>query len=207
MNFTVTVYILISFYLMGFLIEKIKQFISLSEEEKQLLEGLFVKQHFAKGDFFLRENQVCRQLGLIHEGIVRYYINVGGEDKTYFFGREGDFVCEYESFLQQIPSDKNIQVLEDTSIYTINFGGLQHIYSEVKEGNLLGRLGIEQVFVSILQQLASFYNDPPELRYRRFLESFPDIVQRVPQYYIASYVGIKPQSLSRIRNRVKKSIN
>ena len=192
---------------MGFLLEKIKQLIRLSEPEEQLIEDLFVEKHFAKGDFFLRENQVCRQLGLIHQGIIRYYINVGGEDKTYFFGREGDFVCEYESFIQQIPSDKNIQVLEDSSIFLINFGGLQRVYSEIKEGNLLGRIGIEQVFVSILQQLTSFYNDPPELRYRRFLESFPDIVQRVPQYYIASYVGIKPQSLSRIRNRAKKSIS
>ena len=192
---------------MGFLLEKIKQFIHLSETEEQILEGLFVEKHFARGDFFLRENQVCRQLGLIHQGIVRYYMNVDGEDKTYFFGREGDFVCEYESFLQQIPGDKNIQVLEDSSIFMINFEGLQRIYAEVKEGNLFGRLGIEQVFVSILQQLSSFYNDPPELRYRRFLGSFPDIVQRVPQYYIASYVGIKPQSLSRIRNRVKKTIS
>ena len=192
---------------MGFLLEKIKQLILLSESEEQLLESLFVEKHFAKGDFFLRENQVCRQLGLIHQGIIRYYINVGGEDKTYFFGREGDFVCEYESFLQKIPGDKNIQVLEDSSIFMINFEGLQRIYAEVKEGNLFGRLGIEQVFVSILQQLSSFYNDPPELRYQRFLSSFPDIVQRVPQYYIASYVGIKPQSLSRIRNRAKKSIS
>jgi Cyclic nucleotide-binding domain len=191
---------------MGFPQEKIKQFIHLSEAEELMLEALFVENHFAKGAFFLQENQVCRQLGLIHEGLVRYYTNVDGEDKTYFFGREGDFVCEYESFLQQTPSDKNIQVLEETSIFTINFGGLQRVYAEIKEGNLFGRLGIEQVFVRILQQLTSFYNDPPDLRYQRFLESFPDIVQRVPQYYIASNVGIKPQSLSRIRNRAKKSI-
>ena len=191
---------------MGFLLEKIKQFIHLSETEEQILEELFVEKHFAGGDFFLRENQICRQLGLIHRGMVRYYINAGGEDKTYFFGKEGDFVCEYESFLQQVPGDNNIQVMEDSSIFLINFEGLQRVYAEIKEGNLFGRLGIEQVFVSILQQLASFYNDLPELRYRRFLESFPDIVQRVPQYYIASYVGIKPQSLSRIRNRAKKNI-
>lgn len=192
---------------MGFLLEKIKRFIRLSESEEQILEGLFVEKHFARGDFFLRENQVCRHLGLIHQGIIRYYINAGGEDKTYYFGREGDFVCEYESFIQQTSSDKNIQALEDCSIFLISFGDLQRLYSEIKEGNLFGRIGVEQVFVSILQQLTSFYNDPPELRYRRFLESFPDIVQRVPQYYIASYVGIKPQSLSRIRNRAKKSIS
>ncbi|MEJ0082551.1 MAG: cyclic nucleotide-binding domain-containing protein [Puia sp.] len=145
---------------MGFLLEKIKRFIRLSESEEQILEGLFVEKHFARGDFFLRENQVCRHLGLIHQGIIRYYINAGGEDKTYYFGREGDFVCEYESFIQQTSSDKNIQVLEDCSIFLISFGDLQRLYSEIKEGNLFGRIGIEQVFVSILQQLTSFYNDP-----------------------------------------------
>jgi hypothetical protein len=124
---------------MGFLLEKIKQVIRLSETEEQLLEGLFVEKQFAKGDFFLRENQVCRHLGLIHQGIIRYYINLGGEDKTYFFGKEGEFVCEYESFLQQIPTEKNIQVLENTSMFMIHFEGLQRIYSEVREGNLFGQ--------------------------------------------------------------------
>lgn len=138
---------------------------------------------------------------MIGAGLVRYYINADGEERTYFFNREGDFVCDYESFLPQSPSQKNIQALEDTLLYLINHHDLQRLYKELKEGERLGRLGIEQVFVNIIQQLSSMYNDSPETRYQRFLEAFADISQRVPQYYIASYVGIKPQSLSRIRKR------
>jgi CRP-like cAMP-binding protein len=186
---------------MQFLIEKIRQIIHVSESEVQILQDLFVEKQLSKGDHFLTENQVCRHLGLIHTGLVRYYINADGEDKTYYFGKEGDFVCDYESFLPQKPSNKNIQVLEDSSLYIINHQGLQYIYDHLKEGDRFGRLGIELVFVNILQQLTSFYNDPPDLRYERFLKNYPDISQRIPQYYIASYVGIKPQSLSRIRNR------
>ena len=190
---------------MQFLIERIRQIIQLSESEEQILQDLFVEKQLLKGDHFLIEYQICRYVGLIHHGLVRYYINLDGEDKTYYFGKEGDFVCDYESFLPQKPTNKNIQVLEDSSLYTISHEGLQYIYDHIKEGDRLGRLGIEQVFVNVLQQLTSFYNDPPELRYERFLENYPDISQRVPQYYIASYVGIKPQSLSRIRNRsIKK---
>ncbi|HMC87619.1 MAG TPA: cyclic nucleotide-binding domain-containing protein [Chitinophagaceae bacterium] len=190
---------------MKFLIDRIRQIIRVSESEEKILQDLFIEKQLSKGDHFLAENQVCRWLGLIHRGLVRYYINVDGEDKTYYFGKEGDFVCDYESFLPQKASNKNIQVLEDTSLYTISHQGLQHIYDHLKEGDRFGRLGIEQVFVNILQQLTSFYNDPPELRYQHFLDAYPEISQRVPQYYIASYVGIKPQSLSRIRNRsIKK---
>jgi len=189
---------------MQFLINRIKQLINVSDSEEQILKELFVEKELSKGDFFLKEDQTCRSLGLIHQGLVRYYMNVDGEEKTYYFGKEGDFVCDYESFLPQSPSNKNIQVLENTSLFTVSYQNLQYIYDHLKEGDRLGRLGIEQVFVNILQQLSSFYNDPPELRYRRFLETFPDISQLVPQYYIASYVGIKPQSLSRIRNRVIK---
>src|SRR5450432_1061640 len=190
---------------MKFLIDRIRQIIRVSESEEKILQDLFIEKQLSKGDHFLAENQVCRWLGLIHRGLVRYYINVDGEDKTYYFGKEGDFVCDYESFLPQKASNKNIQVLEDTSLYTISHQGLQHIYDHLKEGDRFGRLGIEQVFVNILQQLTSFYNDPPALRYQHFLDAYPEISQRVPQYYIASYVGIKPQSLSRIRNRsIKK---
>jgi CRP-like cAMP-binding protein len=190
---------------MQFLIERIRQIIRVSESEEKILQDLFVEKQLSKGDHFLAENQVCRWLGLIHHGLVRYYINVDGEDKTYYFGKEGDFVCDYESFLPQKASNKNIQVLEDSSLYTISYQGLQHIYDHLKEGDRFGRLGIEHVFVNVLQQLTSFYNDPPELRYQHFLEAYPEISQRIPQYYIASYVGIKPQSLSRIRNRsIKK---
>lgn len=186
---------------MQMLIHTIKQVISVSPAEEELLKQLFVEKKLKKGDHFLQEGQVCRSVAMIGVGLVRYYMNEEGNEGTYYFGREGDFVCDYESFLPQGPSDKNIQALEDTELYTISYDALQRVYREVKGGERLGRLAIEQVFVSVLQQLSSFYRDSPELRYQRFLSAFAAISQRVPQYYIASYVGIQPQSLSRIRKR------
>lgn len=186
---------------MDFLIDRINQIISLSEDEAYLIKQLFTEKKLKKGEHFLREGQVCQSVAMIKAGLVRYYINEDGDEGTYYFSREGEFVCDYESFLPQAPSNKNIQALEDTSLYLVNFDGLQQIYQNVKQGERLGRLGIEQVFVSVLQQLSSFYKDSPELRYQRFLTTFSAINQRVSQYYIASYVGIKPQSLSRIRKR------
>lgn len=186
---------------MQMLIDKLRQIINISDEETELIKQLFTEKKIKKGEFFLCEGQVCRSVGVIGIGLVRYYINDDGDEGTYYFGKEGDFVCDYESFLPQTPSNKNIQALEDSLIYIISHDGLQQLYQEVKEGERLGRLGIEQVFVSVLQQLSSFYRDSPEVRYQRFLKIYSGITQRVPQYYIASYVGIKPQSLSRIRRK------
>jgi CRP-like cAMP-binding protein len=186
---------------MQFLIDTIKQIINVSDDETLLLKQLFTEKYIKKGEHFLSEGQICRSVAMIKSGLVRYYINDDGNEGTYYFGREGNFVCDYESFLPQVPSNKNIQALEDTSLYVISYNGLQQLYKTLKEGERLGRVAIEMVFVNTIQQLSSFYRDSPEIRYQRFLNTYFDISQRVPQYYIASYVGIKPQSLSRIRKR------
>jgi hypothetical protein len=83
----------------------------------------------------------------------------------------------------------------------ISFDDLQRFYREVVLGERFGRLIAEEIFIDSIQQLASFYQDRPAVRYRKFVSRFPQLVQRLPQYYIASYVGIEPQSLSRIRRR------
>ena len=133
---------------------------------------------------------------------MRYYINHSGGDKTYAFAQEGDFVCNNESFIPQTPSTKIIQALEDCEIVQISFADLQIFYKSIREGERFGRLVIEQVFIQTLQDLSSFYTDTPENRYEKFMKRHPDLQQRISQYHIASYVGVKPQSLSRIRKRI-----
>lgn len=189
---------------MQFLIDTIRQFIHVTNDEAELLRQLFTEKHLAKGEHFLTAGQVCRSVAVIRSGLLRYYIHDDGEERTYYFSKEGEFCCDYESFLPQAAANKNIEALEDTTLYLISHNHLQRLYRDVKEGERLGRLGIEQVFVSVLRQLSSLYKDPPEVRYLQFLETFAAISQRVPQYYIASYVGVKPQSLSRIRKRISR---
>ncbi|XGV95135.1 MAG: Crp/Fnr family transcriptional regulator [Leptolyngbya sp. BL-A-14] len=108
----------------------------------------------------------------------------------------------YESLLSSQPSKKSIQALESCSLLVATYENFQLIYQQFEEGERLGRLLLETVFVKIIQQLTSLYQDLPEERYKIFLENFSDVQQRIPQYYVASYVGVKPQSLSRIRRRL-----
>ena len=120
---------------------------------------------------------------------------------TYGFGAEYEFVCDYSSFLVAQPSQNNIEALEPTDMLSISFDDLQRLYRDLEHGERLGRLIAERIFLQALDQLASFYRDPPAVRYQRFLGHFSHLLERLPQYYIASYIGGKPQSLSRIRRR------
>jgi CRP-like cAMP-binding protein len=184
------------------LINSIKSLIDLTLEEEEHINRLFKLKEIKKGDFFLADGQVCRHAGFIAKGLIRYYINHDGEEKTYDFGQENNFVCNYESFLPQTPSTKIIQALEDCEILQISYTDLQLFYQSVKGGERFGRLVIEQVFMQLLQALSSLYTDTPENRYKKLFKEHPDLLQRVSQYHIASYVGVKPQSLSRIRKRI-----
>ena len=184
------------------LIRTIRQLISLTGEEENIVADLFKPRRLNAGEYFLEEGKVCRHVAFIETGLVRYYMNDDGQEKTIYFNREGEFVCNYQSFLPQKPSNVAIQALEDTELLVIGYEGLQTLYEQVRGGERFGRLAIEQVFLTSSEQLRSLYTDPPAVRYRQFLDAYPGLVQRLQQYHIASYVGIKPQSLSRIRKRL-----
>lgn len=186
------------------LVAKIGKIVRLSEQEQAFVQSLFSKRALDKGEFFLKEGQVCRHLGFVEQGLLRYYMIKDGEEITYSFAVEYDFISNYESFLPEQPSDKYIQALENCVVWQIEKTSLQRLYSEVREGDRFGRIAIEQVFVQLLNRLSSVYRDDPETRYLRFMEEHREIQQRVPQYIIASYVGVKPQSLSRIRKRMSQ---
>lgn len=184
------------------LLDSIQNIITLSTTEKDIVISLFKEKTYSKGDFFLADGQICKQVGFLTKGLFRYYINHDGEDKTYDFAQENSFVCNYESFIPQTRSTKNIQALEDCEILQISYDDLQLFYKSISQAERFGRIVIEQVFIQTLQDLSSFYTDTPELRYEKILRKHPDLLQRISQYHIASYVGVKPQSLSRIRKRI-----
>lgn len=184
------------------LLNSIQNLIKLTPAEIEIVTSLFKEKIYKKGDFFLEEGRICKQVGFVVKGLMRYYINHDGEEKTYAFSQENDYVCNYESFLPQKPSSKILQALEDSLVLAISYDDLQLLYANVSEGERFGRIAIEAVFIQLLKDINSFYTETPELRYARFINSHADLQQRISQYHIASFVGVKPQSLSRIRKRI-----
>lgn len=181
---------------------RIKDYISLSHEETELIRNLFVKEHYRKNDTLLEQGSVCRKLFFIAKGIVRYSQLSDGEERTYVFRAEGAFCNDLESFLEKTPARSTITAIESTTVYSITYDNLQVFYSTLAQGERFGRLAIEQIFVMVVNHLNTFYSETPEQRYLRFASNHKDFLQRVPQYLIASYIGVTPQALCRIKKKL-----
>jgi CRP-like cAMP-binding protein len=184
------------------LIDKISRFINLNDADVELIKALFKEKKLSRGEHFLSAGEVCQQVGYIVKGIVYYGVNTDGNEVIHNFASEGNFVSNYDSLIRRVVSVKDIVALEDTTMLVIAAQQLEQFYAGVREGERFGRLLMEEVYTNAIKQILSFYNCDPETRYIEFIRQHPGLVQRIPQYYIASYVGIKPQSLSRIRKRI-----
>ena len=188
-----------------FLLDTIRQIINLDKEAEASITTSFKELKIKKGDHFLKEGEPNLLLGFIVNGLVRIYITKKAEEQSCIdFSKEGEFITVYESFLQKGISTQSIQAIEDTSLLVINNNDLQNLYQNIPNGDKLGRIVIEKRFIELAKQLYSIYLHNSEQRYLHFVKTYPDLLQRIPQYYIASFVGVKPQSLSRIRKRLAK---
>lgn len=185
-----------------FLISRIKDYIPLSGEDVQLVESLFVKEQFKKNEVLLSEGSVCQKLFFVARGIVRFSQLSEGEEKTFVFRAEGAFCNDLESFLQKTPSKNTITTIEPSIIFSITYDDLQVFYNEVAYGDRFGRLAIEEIFVMVVNHLTTFYAETPEQRYVRFAQTHKNFLQRIPQYYITSYIGVTPQALCRIKKKL-----
>ena len=130
-------------YAMQLLIENIKKYIRLNPEEESVIKNWFVELNLNPGDYLLREGNVCRHVSFIEQGLLRYFFTDDGNEKTIYFNREDEFVCNYQSFLPKTSSDISIQAVEKTKLYVISYENLQKFYSTIKEGERFGRLAIE----------------------------------------------------------------
>ena len=186
------------------LIQVFNQIGEVSTEEEQTLKEIFKPKLLKKKEFFLQEGQRNDKAAFIRKGLVRYYVIKNDEESTLEFTEEFEFIADFPSFATNGLSMQYIQAIEDCELLVTNYEGIQRIYNEFSNGNLIGRKVMEHRFSIMMKQLLSIYMHTSEQRYLHFLENYTNIAQRIPQYLIASYVGIKPQSLSRIRNKMAK---
>ena len=189
------------------LLELINQITDLEEKEVELIKNSFKLLQLPKGEFFLEAGKINKHVGFLNNGLVRYFVYKDEEESTFEFTKEGEFIADYQSFNNKAKSVQNIQAIEDCEILIINYDNVQTIFNSTKKGNLIGRHIIEHRFDIMVNQLLAIYMQNHEERYQNFIKHYSDLSQRIPQYLIASYVGIKPESLSRIRRRFTKNIS
>ncbi|MES1219424.1 MAG: Crp/Fnr family transcriptional regulator [Bacteroidota bacterium] len=152
-----------------------------------------------RGEHFLEEGQVSHHLGFIESGIGMHYRLYDGVEIPSDFTVENEWLGHLNSFTNRKPSELNIKLLEDTRLLRLSFENFQKVFEYQPKFMLLKNFYTERSFLKNTRHTADLAMLPAKERYYKFLHERPDLANRVPQYYIAAYLGIKPQSLSRIR--------
>jgi CRP-like cAMP-binding protein len=176
-----------------------------AEEVKGIEEGMSIKA-FKKGTVLLKEGQVSVDTYFILEGCIREYVMVDGEEKTTNFFTEDQWVISLNNFGPKSPASNNLVCVEDTTVSVGNEKQAQEMFKQFPRFETISRAVMETFFTEQKKLLTSFLTNSPEQRYLTLLESRPSLFQRIPQYQIASYIGVKPESLSRIRKRVLEKL-
>jgi len=184
----------------------IKQFFArispLKDEYWHLFSSKLEKREFSKKQIILQQGQTENYLSFIEKGIVRHYFPKIENDITFDFTFEGAFFSAYKSFITQSPAEYNIQALTDISIVSISYQNLQKIYQTTPKGNMFGRFAAEGLYTKKFNRELSLLTLSPEERYLALFNEHPKLLKQIPLKYIASYIGITPQALSRIRKRI-----
>lgn len=182
------------------------QLVKLPEKDWASFAGIMQAASFGKGEHLLRVGQVCDHVCFLGTGLVRAYRIHDGEDLTEQFFFESNYATEYESFLTRAPSTVGIVAMEPTTLLLFNHADLQKLYTTSAMAERMGRLIAEHIFTGSARRTRSLLFDTPEQRYLALIKERPKVMARVPQKYIASYLGLKPESLSRIRARLARKL-
>lgn len=176
--------------------------LQLTEEHWILFSSKLEEKKIPKKTMLITPGDTENRLSFIDKGIIRLFIPGELEDITFGFAFEGQFVSAYDSFLTQMPCTYAMETLVDTLIWQISYDDLQHIYQSSREGNYIGRLAGEALFLEKARREISFLKDSAEQRYLKLFTHQPHLIKYIPLKYLASYIGITPQGLSRIRKRI-----
>lgn len=183
------------------LLTHIQHYAPLSHAAQQALEDCFEKIALPKQDLLLTEGKVCRHLYFLESGALRGFYNLDGKEITHWFGFENDFVTSFHSFITQEPAVENIQLLEGSILWRIAKDQLTALFDQYHEIERLMRIAYEKYYIRLEERFVNGQFKSAAERYDNLLQHTPHIIERVPLGYIASYLGISQETLSRIRSK------
>src|SRR5687767_15038054 len=186
----------------------IEQFITLTDAEWEIFNQGLRFEKLKKKACFVQAGQTCKKVGFVLSGSLRYYHIKNGEEITGYFSLENEWISAYKSFVTQQPGIISIEAIEDTELITFTHQQLQQWLQRPElayKMERFGRLIAEYLICCYEDRVASFILQSPEERYLQLLQNDKNTLQRIPQHYIANYLGITAVSLSRIRKRILQS--
>jgi CRP-like cAMP-binding protein len=183
----------------------INRFVKPSDEEWGMLLPHIEERYLDRQSDFAKEGKIAMEVGFLLEGDMRHYYTRDGIEKTTYFYFEGHFVSSYLSCITGKPSDLTIQAITDCRLLVFKYKVLQNLYYLSHNWERFGRLVAEYLAIGLEERMVGLLMLSPEERYIQLLESNKQkIIERIPQHYVSSYLGITPVSLSRIRRRLLK---
>lgn len=187
------------------LLKNISRFISLTEEEIELLISLCEVKELKKKEFLLKEGQICHHTYFINSGMVRtYYTDHNGIEHNVQFAIEDWWSGDMHSFLTEKPARYNVVAMEDTQLLAIEKKSLEVLYAKVPKFERFFRHLLQNAFVALQERILSGMSETAEERYLNFRKKYPAMDARIPQNQIASFLGITPESLSRVRRQLMR---
>lgn len=176
----------------------IKMYTELSENEWQIISQVFEQKTFHKNELILKEGSICRHFYFLESGLIRFFILHNGDDTTKFFTTAPFCFTSKTSFRQITPAHENIQALETTVVYQTTLSHVTKLL-ELKAWNTFTRNFMHEVQTHTEELLIEAKTETAEIRYQKLLAKYPDLIKKIPLRHLATFLGIAPQSLSRIR--------
>lgn len=187
------------------LLEYLSQFCEITEKLESKLKELLQLSSFKKNEHILKIGETCSHLYFVSQGFAKGFRIYNNKMKTSWFWNEQDIMTSIDSFLRQSPSEEGIIAIEDCEVLHLSYSDLQYLYENFIEFNIVGRKIIENYFLKSSEITTALRSMNAEQKYNHLLDLYPDIFQRTTLHNISSYLGLSPETVSRIRK--KRSIS
>ena len=178
------------------------KYVNFSYTEIMALEDITEIRHLKKNDIFIDENQIAHEIAFTSNGYLRVYYNHDGDEITRDITPLHSFVTALPSYISQTPSFEIIKAITDSELIVIQKKNLEALYDTFPNWERFGRLIMEEMFVESQNRIYSFITEPAADRYMKLIKHHPDMIKEVPLKYLADFIGIKLQSLSRLRKSI-----
>ena len=182
---------------------KFNEKVNLSEEEEEVIKQYLTPKKLRKKQYLLQEGDICKHIAFVEKGALKaYVVDDAGAESIIQFALEGWVISDLYSFLTGEPATYNIDALENAELVLISKSAHEELLKKLPKYETYIRLQITGAYIALQKRLTSIISLPLEERYKNFLATYPNIAQRVPQHMIASYMGLTPETLSRVRSRM-----